>query len=409
MIRVEQTHLNVVAQTHPGMKGKNNEDRFAVSAFRLSERSRVPVLLAVLSDGIGGHQAGEVAAELAVNTISHHISESTMSQPLRTIKEAIHLASEAIRNHALGAPERSGMGATCSIVLVIGERLFTSTVGDSRIYLMRAGTGIQKLSTDHTWIQEALELGVLQPDQVKGHPHAHVIRRYLGSPTLPEADFRLRMNVRESDSQAQANQGILLKPADKLMLCSDGLTDLVEDPEILAQFQANSMEVAAQNLIDLANARGGHDNITIVAIQVPGKAAAVVAASTVAVAVAPAAAKAPAKIRRSWLFGCLGALLLVAISAAALFSWMAATGKNTNLPGIFGKATLTPTVLIATDTIEPTVAPDTDTPVPSQTPTLTLTRTATEKPHTITPWPTNTLTETPVGTITITVTVTPTQ
>jgi PPM family protein phosphatase len=397
MIRVEQTHLNVVAQTHPGMKGKNNEDRFAVSAYRISERSRVPVLLAVLSDGIGGHQAGEVAAELAVNTISKHISESVMSQPLRTIKEAIHMASEAIRTHAMSSPERSGMGATCSIVLVIGERLFTSTVGDSRIYLIRGGS-IQKLSTDHTWIQEALDLGVLQPDQVKGHPHAHVIRRYLGSPTLPEADFRLRMNLRESDSQAQANQGIQLKPGDKLMLCSDGLTDLVEDLEILAQFQANTTEVAAQNLIDLANSRGGHDNITIVAIQVPGK------------VTTPAAIKPKAKLQKPWVFGCIGAAIFVAVSAAILFGWMVASGKDISLQGIFGKPTPTATAVPATATLEPTVVADTDTPEPSATLTLTLTPTATVEPDTITPWPTNTLTGTfegSAGTPTLTLTTAP--
>jgi protein phosphatase len=280
------------------------------------------------------------------------------------------------------------MGATCSIVLVIGDRLYTSTVGDSRIYMIRAGT-IQKLSTDHTWIQEALELGVLQPDQVKGHPHAHVIRRYLGSPTLPEVDFRLRMNLRESDSQALANQGIQLKSGDKLMLCSDGLTDLVEDPEILAQFQANSMEVATQNLIDMANARGGHDNITIVVVQSPGKVRTAVAENK------------QVKPRHPWVLGCIGAAILVAVSAAALLSWMVATGKNISLPGIFEKATSTPTVIIATDTIEPTVAKDTETPLPSETPTPTKTSTITIVADTLTPWSTNTMTETLVGTIVV--------
>jgi PPM family protein phosphatase len=85
---------------------------------------------------------------------------------------------------------RQGMGATCVAALIIGRRLYAVTVGDSRLYLMREGT-IRQLSTDHTWIQEALEAGILQPEDANGHPNAHVIRRYLGSPKPPEVDHRI--------------------------------------------------------------------------------------------------------------------------------------------------------------------------------------------------------------------------
>jgi protein phosphatase len=153
---------------------------------------------------------------------------------------------------------------------VHGNQLYTATVGDSRIYLARGGS-IRQLSVDHTWVQEALEMGVLHPDQVNGHPNAHVIRRYLGSPEPPEVDLRMRLARNEADSQAVANQGVQLRPGDRLLLCSDGLTDLVSDAEILAILQRTPLSHATEALTALANQRGGHDNITIITAQVKGE------------------------------------------------------------------------------------------------------------------------------------------
>ena len=268
MIREELSRYPVAAQTHAGMTGKNNEDRFAVSAFQLSQRNRTPVLLAVLCDGIGGHKAGEIAAELAVNNISQVAAESDGKYPLEALEKGIQQANQAIFKAANHDQSKTGMGSTTAIAWVIGNRLFTATVGDSRIYLMRDGH-IRQLSIDHTWIQDALDSGLLAPDQVEGHPNRHVIRRYLGGPTPPEVDYRLRMADGESDQQSIDNQGKPLNPGDRLLLCSDGLTDLVRDHEILAAFGEVSDEQATQNLVDLANTRGGHDNITIVTFTLP--------------------------------------------------------------------------------------------------------------------------------------------
>lgn len=265
MIRIEQAHLPVVALTHPGMSGKNNEDRFAVSAYQISASNPTPVLVAVLSDGIGGHQSGEVAAEIAVNAISQEVAESDARQPLNTLLNAVTKASLAISTQAKEDKERYGMGATCAIAWVIGSQLYTATVGDSRIYLLR-GDRIRQLSVDHTWVQEALDMGVIEPDQADGHPNMHIIQQYLGSPTPAAADLRLRLEWNESDAQAEVNQGMTLQDGDRLLLCSDGLTDLVANEEILAAFEEGSMESSSQSLIDLANKRGGHDNITLITI-----------------------------------------------------------------------------------------------------------------------------------------------
>lgn len=266
MISIEQAHLPIAALTHAGMSGKNNEDSFGVSAYQTEDGSKTPVLLAVLSDGIGGHRAGEVASNLAVNRISQNVAESDGQQILETIRQAILEASEEIYAQAQEDPNRQGMGATCAVVCVAGNRLYTATVGDSRIYLMR-GQNIRQISTDHTWIREALDAGLLTPDQVEGHPNAHVIRRYLGSPHAPEVDTRLVLHEGEDPEEGRTNQGMPLLEEDQLLLCSDGLSDLVSAEEILNVCQQYPLSDVPRALIDLANARGGHDNITVIILQ----------------------------------------------------------------------------------------------------------------------------------------------
>ena len=387
MIRVENTLLPVVAQTHPGMKGKNNEDRYGVSAFRTETQPPISILLAVLSDGIGGHRAGEIASELAVDVISQYAAESDGLNPARILQEAIHLASETIHQQAQENSEQQGMGATCACAWLAGDKLYTATVGDSRIYLMR-GESIFQLSIDHTWIQEALEHGLIQPDQVNGHPNAHVIRRYLGSPTPPEVDFRLRLYEGESDSQSITNQGMQLQPNDRLLLCSDGLTDLVTAPEILAAYRERTMEEATAYLVDLANERGGHDNITIVTVQIP--------VLLPKPAAAPAVVPAISSISRFALIGCLGAILLGILAGGIfggwlLFSRVKATSTPTapaSLPVV--SQTRTPTF---TATLPGPRSPSrtmTSTTVSLQAPTQTSTRQANPIRATLTPVHVNT-------------------
>ncbi len=249
------------------MAGKNNEDRYAVSSYTL-EGDR-PVLFAVVSDGIGGHRAGEVAAELAVNYIVENVSQSNGRTPIQIMESAIHAASQAIAARSASKEEHSGMGATCACVWLEAQRLYIAYVGDSRIYLVRNGS-IQRLTVDHTWVQEAMERGIITPAQAHNHPNVHIIRRHLGSVELPEVDFRLRLGDHETTEQATGNQGTLLKDGDTLLMCTDGLTDMVWDDEILRLILTrNSLKSAAEDLVAQANERGGHDNITVILIGVP--------------------------------------------------------------------------------------------------------------------------------------------
>jgi len=377
MIPTETAPYPNVALSHPGMSGKNNEDRFAVSCFRLSKRDATPVILAVLSDGIGGHRAGEVAAEIAVERISARVAEGRLTHPTALLSEAVVEASGEIHQMAQSDTDYKGMGATCVAALIIGTRLYAVTVGDSRLYLMRGGA-IRQLSTDHTWIQEAIEAGLLQPEDANGHPNAHVIRRYLGSPKPPQVDHRMRLSDAETDMQAEDNQGMNLLAGDRILLCSDGLTDLVHEDEILDHFQRLPLEEAAQALIDLANARGGHDNITLVSVEIPPKVAA-----------------RRFSLLRLAAIGCLSVLLLGALFVGMVYGWGYLSGE-------FERPTETPTLpILLTDPLP--VAP---TPDESRPPTITLepappvlAPTDTPSPAeineagaaTLTPWPTNTL------------------
>jgi PPM family protein phosphatase len=308
VISAVHPHLHIAAASNPGLKGKLNEDRFLVSAYHFSADDHTPSVLALLADGIGGHHAGEIAAQLAVDNINKFVAESNFHQPAQVLKQALTATNQIILDRASENPRLIGMGTTCVCGWVIGSRLYAVSVGDSRLYLQR-GTRLIRLTTDHTWVQEALAQGTLMPDQVRGHPNAHIIRRFLGTSSAFNPDFRLRLSTKESDTQAEANQGMRLFPGDRLMLCSDGLTDLVQDVEILEILQTIPLEVSPDQLINLANQRGGHDNITVVIMEVPQPAHA-----TQPIRVSPAPVivpvRKPPRSTVSWLMICL---LLVAI------------------------------------------------------------------------------------------------
>ncbi len=267
MNRTKRAHLNVAALSHAGRSGKNNEDRYAVASFIADDGP--PVVFAVVADGIGGHRAGEVAAELAVNYISQKVADSNGRKPLEVIKSAIDSASQAIAARSASKDDQQGMGATCVCAWVVEDKLYTGYVGDSRIYLIR-DEKIQRLTVDHSWVQEAIEKGIIKPEEARNHPNVHVIRRHLGSVELPGVDFRMYLKPDESVEEAKKNQGTQLHPGDVVLLCTDGLTDMIWDDEILHVIKTrNNLKSMAEDLIDEANERGGHDNITVILLGMP--------------------------------------------------------------------------------------------------------------------------------------------
>lgn len=263
MIQLSRSAYPFAALSEPGLIREMNEDRFSVTSFQNASRPRVRSLLAVICDGVGGEQAGEVAAEMAVNLITGSIAKSSGEDPVMSLQSAVQQASAAIRLEAQNSESRRGMASTAACVWIIGRRLFTATVGDSRIYLLRTGQ-IAQLSTDHTWLQEALDSGILQENETENHPNAHVIRRFLGSENPPEVDFRIR-----SMNGANADQGMELQPGDILFLCSDGCSDLVKPEEILENLTHFPLQQGLDAVKKLAYERGGKDNITMIAVQIP--------------------------------------------------------------------------------------------------------------------------------------------
>jgi len=271
LIPSKKPHLDSAAITDPGSRGRLNEDSYEITSFTVSENDDTPVLLAIIADGIGGHKAGEIASKIAVTTIISSVAESDGTDPLWILKSALLEANHSITSEAASDDSRKGMGSTVACALIIDSALYVATLGDSRIYLIRDNV-IQQLTIDHTWVQEALEVGVINLEEARSHPRRHLIRSYLGSSDPIHPDLRLYLDADESQEQAKANQGLPLVPEDQVMICTDGLTDLLADEEILEILQGKeSRDKNLQKMVDLANLRGGHDNITIALVEVPGE------------------------------------------------------------------------------------------------------------------------------------------
>jgi protein phosphatase len=217
--------------------------------------------LCVVCDGMGGHAAGREAAELALAAIFETFDQTPDgTAPALVLRSAVEEASRRIHTMrtseiALGRP-----GSTAVAVLMHAGGTDVAHVGDSRAYLVHEGR-ISRLTRDHSMVQEMVDRGLLTPQQAAHHPDANRITRALGM--AEEVDVELRP------------QPVLHVPGDAFVLCSDGLSDLVEDPEILDIVANEPAAQAVGKLVDLANARGGHDNVTVVVLRARESAVAV--------------------------------------------------------------------------------------------------------------------------------------
>jgi serine/threonine protein phosphatase PrpC len=262
-----QPRLETAADSNIGLVRTNNEDRFVVADLPCDGR---PGTLILVADGVGGHAAGEVAAQTAVEEFLRDLRAGGCADPVRELRRAVVRAGRAVFARSQQDETLRGMGTTLAAAWVIDRRLYTVTVGDSRIYLFRRGKMVQA-SVDHTWVQEAMERGMLTPEQARIHPNAHVLRRHLGGAGDPVPDQRLRLDNGDNSEASTANQGLALEESDAVVLCSDGLSDLVQREEIGRSLRHRQLDRSISELIHLACNRGGHDNITVAAIRVPGK------------------------------------------------------------------------------------------------------------------------------------------
>lgn len=207
----------------------------------------------IVADGMGGHAGGEEASRIATEIIYDYLQQNWDS-PLEStvlLKEAVTKANEGIVKDQRQNPQRGDMGTTVVVLIFRDEQPMCAHVGDSRLYRLR-GSSLEQITEDHTWVGLALKKGEIDAEQAKFHPWRHVLSQCLGREDLQHIDI----------------QGFEVQPSDRLLICSDGLTEEVTDEQIeTALTNLQSCQETAQQLIDAAKAAGGSDNITIVIVQ----------------------------------------------------------------------------------------------------------------------------------------------
>lgn len=228
--------------TDLGVTRQRNEDRFAVDLDRG---------LFIVADGMGGHRHGEVASELTVQEIRQRMQNGTASDPAGHLAAAVGSAHRRLIDEIEGDPSLSGMGTTVVVLQIVGEEAIIAHVGDSRAYRLVDGR-LELLTEDHTWVNEQVSAGFLSSAQARAHPLRNVVTRAVGGGGEVTVDVQ----------RAQ------IRPGELFLLCSDGLTGMLSDPEIAACLRRNgSLEERARELVRLANESGGLDNITVVLLE----------------------------------------------------------------------------------------------------------------------------------------------
>jgi serine/threonine protein phosphatase PrpC len=267
--------------TDRGAVRQTNEDQFLIT--ELSKAMRVmqtslpePALqvaderahLFLVADGMGGHNAGERASAIAVAAIEHFTlntfrwffsaDDGGAHKVLEQFQAAVGVADAQILEQAEGHPELAGMGTTVTMAFHLGTQVCLVHAGDSRAYLYRDG-GLHQLTQDHTLIAELVREGTVRQDEVAAHPHRHVITNVVGGPAAG-----VKVEARS----------FAVGAGDRLLLCSDGLTDLLTDAEIATTLGAEpEPEAAGRRLLAQALAAGGRDNVTVLVVRFEAEAA----------------------------------------------------------------------------------------------------------------------------------------
>lgn len=239
--------VQVRAATDLGLRRAHNEDRLGVWIGGDAEVAERGVLM-IVADGMGGASGGEIASQLAVDCVMRHYRESS-NGIAEDLKRSIQAANRAIHDHGRAVPELSGMGTTCTALVVRGDEGYFAHVGDSRAYLVRDGA-IHQLTHDHSLVAQLVLDRHLTPEQAKVDPRRNVVTRSVGVGAEVEVDA--------------ARLGEPVRAGDTLVLCTDGLHGLVADDEIARLASQADLERACHELITLARERGGFDNITAV-------------------------------------------------------------------------------------------------------------------------------------------------
>lgn len=245
-----QAIAELAYRTDTGRQRNANEDAYF---------ARAPLF--AVADGMGGAQAGEVASRLAAE--SFEPVQRGEESPEAYLRAIARTANARIHRLAQADSSRSGMGTTLTAALVEDNEVSFAHVGDSRAYLVR-GDLIQQISEDHSLVNEQIKAGMITPEEAKHSRYKNIITRSVGFEEEVQVDV----------------MGLLSEPGDVFVLCSDGMANMVEDPEILHIVRHNPLSEVPRTLVDLANERGGDDNITVIAVQIQAESVPVVASAT---------------------------------------------------------------------------------------------------------------------------------
>lgn len=304
------TDLVAVKLTDTGCVRPHNEDYvdFFVPSDPQQQARKGAIYL--VADGMGGHQAGEVASQGAVELVIQHYYEDTSRDVTRSLVKAVQTANRQIYAQGQADLAKAGMGTTLVAAVILGRKAYVANVGDSRAYLINERS-ISQITEDHSWVEEQVRAGLLTQEQAKHHPQRNLVTRALGSKPAVDVDL----------FEGEISSG------DTLLLCSDGLTGRVEDHEIATIVRAFPPMQATQALVTAAKEQGGNDNITVLLVSAEREAA-------VAPVMAGASGR-PAR-GRSWLIPVLVAgVAIVALILGALWTTGILSGeepKGTTLP-----------------------------------------------------------------------------
>lgn len=207
--------------------------------------------LFLVADGMGGHQAGDLASRICVNEVANQIKQTETRTPVGAFEEAIQIANAKVHEQSLAEAAYNGMGTTLVGVMVDGDTAYIANVGDSRMYVMHET--LQQITVDHSLVEEMVQSGEIQKEEMRTHPNKNIITRALGT----------NKEVRPDCFEIKVEEG------DVILLCSDGLTNMIEDTVIESTIKEykEDMKLAGESLVKQANEAGGKDNISVILVR----------------------------------------------------------------------------------------------------------------------------------------------
>lgn len=239
--------MKMFSATDTGISRKMNQDYYFASDAAVGNLPN----LYIVADGMGGHKAGEYASRYTTERIVASVSRNEGDEPVSILKEAIDKANELLVMESNDDESKSGMGTTLVIATLIGNKLFVANVGDSRLYVVE-DAGLKQITRDHSLVNEMLSMGEINESQAREHPKKNIITRAIGVSKQVKADF--------FEVELETNNLVLL--------CSDGLTNMINDEEIFNIIKSkDSLKEQVVTLIKTANHNGGKDNITVMIIK----------------------------------------------------------------------------------------------------------------------------------------------